>query len=445
MAPGLALASNPDRRPAEDGPGARPLRPPTHEISIMEEKTVAQVVPNWREKRKCQAAVTKPAITSASVLLGFLFCLCSGCKIKPVPAPPPEVQVITVIATNVPLVEEWIGALDGLVNAQIRAQVTGYLSRQHYKEGRQVKTGDLLFQIDPRSFQAALDQALAKLAQDQAGADKTELDVKRYTPLAKEQAISQEELDNAVQAHLASLAQLKADQAAVENAQFNLGFTKIISPIDGLAGIALGQIGDLVSPSSGLLTTVSTINPIKVYFSISEHSYLTFWRRYANSNDDPPALDLQLVLSDGTVFPEKGNLLLVDRQVNPTTGTLQVAGLFPNPGFLLRPGQYGRIRAQTQVRTNAVQVPQRAVTELQGTYQVVVVIEQNHTNRAHLQPVKVGGQVAANWIIEDGLHPGDRVVVEGTQQAKEGTVVTPKPSEWPPPTNSQAALPTPAR
>jgi RND family efflux transporter MFP subunit len=379
----------------------------------------------------------------ALLLAGFCLFVFSGCKKKPAPPPPPEVQVITVVATNVSIIEEWIGALDGFVNAQIRAQVTGYLLTQNYKEGGEVKKGDLLFQIDPRPFQAALDQTQAKLAQDQAQAQKTELDVKRYTPLAKEQAVSQEQLDNAVQANLSALAQLKADEAAVENAQLNLDFTKIISPIDGLAGIALGQIGDLVSPSSGLLTTVSTINPIKVYFNVSEQSYFVLWRHYANSNENDMALELQLILSDGTVFPEKGKFYMADRQVNPTTGTLQIVGLFTNPQLLLRPGQYGRVRAQTQTKTNAVLVPQRAVAELQGAYQVVVVVDENTTNKTHLKPVKVGEQIGSNWIIEDGLHPGDRVVVEGIQQAKEGTVVNSKPFP-PPPTNNPATNQSPA-
>ena len=221
--------------------------------------------------------------------VGFISALCfsfsilvvAGCKKKPAAPPPAEVQIITLAATNVPIFEEWIGTLDGFVNAQIRAQVSGYLLKQNYAEGSAVKTSDVLFEIDPRPLQAALDQTLAKLAQDQAQAGKTELDVKRFTPLAKEQAISQEQLDNAVQADIGAKALVKSDEAAVENAQLNLGFTKIKSPIDGLAGIALAQIGDLLSPSSGLLTTVSTINPIKVYFQISEQSYLNFWRHHA--------------------------------------------------------------------------------------------------------------------------------------------------------------------
>ena len=346
-----------------------------------------------------------------------------GCKKKSAP-PPPEVQVITLAPTNVPIFEEWIGTLDGFVNAQIRAQVTGYLLAQNYAEGSEVKKGDLLFHIDPRPFQAALDQAQAKLAQDQAQAGKTELDVKRYTPLAKEQAISQEELDNAVQADLAAKAQVKADEAAVENAQLNLGFTKITSPIDGLAGTALAQIGDLVGQSGSVLTTVSTINPVKVYFQASEQSYLTFWRRLISLTNADENCPLQLIFADGSIYPEKGRFFYADRQVNPNTGTLQIFGLFSNANFILRPGQYGRVRAQTQTKTNALIVPQRAVAQLQGSYQVTIVDE---TNTAQTVSVTVGEQVGSDWIIESGLKPGDRVVVEGTQKVKEGMVVDPKP------------------
>jgi membrane fusion protein (multidrug efflux system) len=359
-----------------------------------------------------------------ALCFSILILSAGGCKKKPAPAPPPEVQVITLAPTNVPIFEEWIGTLDGFVNAQIHAQVTGYLLTQNYAEGSEVKKGDLLFQIDPRPFQAALDQANAKLAQDKAQADKTELDVERYTPLAKEQAISQEELDDAVQANLGADAQVKADEAAIENAQLNLSFTKITSPIDGLAGIALAQIGDLVGQSGSVLTTVSTINPIKVYFQVSEQSYLTFWRRLVDSENADENFSLQLILSDNSVYPEKGKFSFADRQVNPNTGTLQIIGLFSNANFMLRPGQYGRVRAQTQTITNALVVPQRAVTELQGTYQVAVVGE---TNNVHIQSVKAGAQVGSDWIIESGLKPGDRVVVEGIQRVKEGTVVNPQP------------------
>jgi membrane fusion protein (multidrug efflux system) len=349
----------------------------------------------------------------------------AGCKKKSPPPPPPEVQVITLAPTNVPVFEEWIGTLDGFVNAQIHAQVTGYLLAQNYAEGSEVKKGDLLFQIDPRPFQAELDQALAKLAQDEAQAGKTEQDVKRYTPLAKEQAISQEELEDAIQANLGADAQVKADEAAIENAQLNLGFTKIKSPIDGLAGIALAQIGDLVGQSGGsVLTTVSTINPIKVYFQVSEQSYVAFWRRLVGSGNTDEYFPLQLIFSDGSVYPVTGKFFFADRHINPDTGTLQIVGLFSNANYMLRPGQYGRVRAQTQTITNALLVPQRAVTELQGTYQIAIVGE---TNTVHLQSVTVGEQIGSDWIIENGLKSGDRVVVEGTHKANEGAVVNPKP------------------
>ncbi len=358
--------------------------------------------------------------------LGLLILIigATGCKKKPGPPPPPEVQVISLVATNVPIFEEWIGTLDGSVNAQIRAQVTGYLLSQNYAEGSAVKTGDLLFQIDPRPFQAAFDQATAKQAQDQAQVDKTEMDVKRYTPLAKEQAISQEQLDDAIQANLAAVAQVKADDAAMENAQLNLGFTKITSPIGGIAGVAAAQIGDLVGQSANVLTTVSTINPIRVYFQVGEQSYRNFWRELADPQTAGGDLSLELVFSDGTTYPEKGKFFFADRQVNPNTGTLQIAGLFSNADFILRPGQYGRVRAQTHTLTNALVVPERAVMELQGSYQVATVDGQN---KSHLQSVKVGQQIGTDWIIETGLKPGDRVVVEGTQKAKEGTVVNPVP------------------
>ena len=363
--------------------------------------------------------------TLLTVCLWFsIFCGCEKKNVKP--PPPPEVRVITVTPTNVPIFEEWIGTLDGFINAQIRAQVTGYLLTQNYVEGSQVKKGDLLFQIDPRPFQAALDQAEAKLAQDKAQFDKTQLDVKRYTPLAKEQAISQEQLDDARQANLAAEGQVKADEAAMQTAQLNLGFTRITSPIDGLAGVALGQTGDLVGQSGSVLTTVSTINPIKVYFQANEQSFLTFWRHFtAGTEKSGNELPLELILSEGTVYPEKGRFFLADRQVNPTTGTLQIAALFSNADFILRPGQYGRVRAQTQTKTNALVVPQRAVAQLQGSYQVVIV---DNENKAHIQSVKVGERTGSNWIIETGLKPGDRVVVEGLQKAnKEGVAVNPTP------------------
>lgn len=367
-------------------------------------------------------------VLTGTVLLAVAFSF-SGCKKKkPAPSPPPEVQFITVNPTNVPIFEEWIGTLDGYVNAQIRAQVTGYLLTQNYSEGSQVKAGQPLFQIDPRPFQAVLDQSKARLAQDEAQLEKTRQDVQRFTPLAKDQAVSQQQLDDAVQANLAAQAQVKADEANIETAKLNLGFTTITSPIDGLSGVAQVQIGDLVGPSTAVLTTISTLNPIKVYFQASEQSYLKFWKRFINADSNAPTpFHLQLILSDGSLYPKEGKFSFADRQVNINTGTLQIVGLFPNEDYLLRPGQYARVRAQTQTKTNALVVPQRAITELQGTYQVAVIGESNKVN---IVTVKPGEQVGQNWIVENGLNPGDRVVVEGTQKAKANVVVTPKP--WSP-------------
>jgi membrane fusion protein (multidrug efflux system) len=270
-----------------------------------------------------------------------------------------------------------------------------------------------------------LDQAKGRLAQDKAQDEKNRLDVERYTPLAKAQAISQQTLDDAVQAKAGSEAAIQADQAAVESAAVNLGFTRITAPIDGLAGRATVQIGNLVGPSTPALTAISTIDPVRVYFQVSEESYLTFWKKFIlTGKTDFEAPPLQLILSDGSVFPTKGTFAFANRQVDITTGTLQIAGLFTNERYLLRPGQYARIRAETQFRTNALMVPQRAVMELQSAFQLAVVGESNKVN---LVSVKVGRKVNSDWIIDEGLRPGSRVVVEGTQKAKAGTVVNPKP------------------
>ncbi len=351
-----------------------------------------------------------------------------GCRKKPPPPPPPpQVLVLEVKPTNAPVYKEWIGTLDGLVNAQIRAQVTGYLLTQNYKEGTQVKRGDLLFQIDPRPFEAALEQAKSKLAQDEAQESKTRWDVERYEPLAKQNAISQQEYNDAVQANRAAQALVKADQAAIEAANVNLSFTKIASPIDGLAGTALAQIGDLVGPTGPLLTTVSTIDPIKVNFVTSEQSYLNYRRQYTNETERAAherELDFELILADGSVYSHPGKFAYAGREVNPTTGTIQLTSLFPNPDAVLRPGQFARVRAQTQIRRNTIVVPQRAVTELQGSYQVMVVDDQN---KVHAQNVTVGDRIGSNWIIEKGLKPRDRVIVEGLQKAKEGAVVDARP------------------
>src|SRR6266700_6794627 len=315
-------------------------------------------------------------VTSILTIVAAMVFL-AGCKKEPPAAPrPPTVEILEVHPQDVPIYHEWIGTLDGLVNAQIRAQVAGYLLKQNYREGDMVKKGDLLFEIDPRPFQAALDQAKGLLAQAEAQQDKTALDVKRFTPLAKVNAISQEELDDAIHANLAAKAGVLSAKATVEQAELNLGFTKITSPIDGIAGIARAQIGDLVGPASGELTAVSTVDPIKVYFTFTEASYMDYMDRYADDTkraEHERDLELELILANGTVYPHKGKFYFADRQVDVRTGALRVAGLIPNPGRVLRPGQFARVRARTQIRTGALAVPQRAVMELQGNYEVAVV------------------------------------------------------------------------
>jgi membrane fusion protein (multidrug efflux system) len=378
-------------------------------------------------------------ITAVTALL-----LLAGCKDKPhaTPPAPPTVEVTTVTQADVPIYHDWIGVLDGLVNAHIRAQVTGYLQKQNYREGDPIKTGDLLFEIDSRPFQAALDQAKGQLAQAEARLGKTQLDVKRYAPLVKDKAISQEEYDDAVQANLEAQAAVLSAQAHVEQAQLNLEFTKIKSPIDGIASIANGQIGDLVGPTTGELTTVSTVDPIKVYYNVTEQAYLNFAKLFlteSNRYERLRQLEIELILADGTVYPLKGRIYAADRQISPTTGALRVAALFPNPNAALRPGEFGRVRVKFDLATNALLVPQKAVMELQGSYQVAVV---ETDNKVHIQPVRVGERSGTLWIIQQGLHPGQRVVVEGLQKVREGTVVNPTNAPPEPIAVSTSASPT---
>ncbi|MGZ8427666.1 MAG: efflux RND transporter periplasmic adaptor subunit [Candidatus Binatia bacterium] len=376
------------------------------------------------------------------VLATAIFLSSLGCgKSEPPKPPPPDVQVVQVEQKDVPIWKEWIGTLDGLVNAQIRPQVTGYLLRQTYTDGAFVKKGQLLFEIDARTFQAALDQAKGQvanaegqLATAQANQVKAQNDVARYTPLAKEQAIPQQDLDNAIQANQAAQAQVQAARAGVEaakakvaSAQLDVGFTKVVSLIDGIAAIAQAQIGDLVSQNT-LLTTVSTVDPIKVYFPVSEREYLEYVKDRpdaAKRAAAEPQLQLQLVLADGSVYPQKGRFSFADRQVDVKTGTLRLQGIFPNPGNVLRPGQYARIRAVIKTARDALLVPQRAVTEQQGSYQVAVVTS---GNTIEIRPVKVGERAGTQWIIEDGLKPGEKVVAEGLQQVQAGMIVNPRPS-----------------
>jgi membrane fusion protein, multidrug efflux system len=361
------------------------------------------------------------------ILLAAAAFLCfAGCKEKPPAAPPPPaVEVASVTQADVPIYHEWIGTLDGLVNATIRAQVTGYLLTQNYREGDAIKKGDLLFEIDPRPFRAALDQAKGQLAQAQARLGKTELDVKRYAPLVKDRAISQEEYDDAVQSNLEALAVVLSAKAQVEQAQLNLDFTKVISPIDGISGIAKAQIGDLVGPATGELTTVSTIDPIKAYYDVTEQAYINFAKLFSKESDRSERLrqlQIQLILADGTVYPLPGSIYAPDRQIGATTGALRLEARFPNPDYSLRPGQFVRVQVKFDTRHGALLVPQRAVSELQGSYQVAVV---EADNKVRIQPVVVGDRSGSLWIIDHGLEPGQRIVVEGLQRIRDGVTVSP--------------------
>jgi membrane fusion protein (multidrug efflux system) len=356
-----------------------------------------------------------------AVILGFT----GGCGKHADLAPAPvDVQVVAVDQKDVPVTREWVGSLDGFVNAQIRAQVTGYLLKQDYEEGSMVAKGAPLFEIDPRPFAAALDVANGLLAQAQAQLGKAALDAKRYQPLAAEKAISQQELDDAVQAQLAAEAQVASAKAVLDQARLNLEFTHIVAPVDGIAGLVQAQIGDLVGPATGVLTTVSTVDPIKAYFPISEQDYLEFRGREPDAPSIPAGIEFELVLSDGTTYPRKGTFFALDRQVDSNTGTLRVVAVFPNSNGLLRPGQFARVRAVVNVEPGALLVPSRALSELQGGYQLATVDAQNHV---HIVSVKVGSQVGSEMVVEAGLHPGDRVVAEGIQKVKEDTLVNPLP------------------
>ena len=418
------------------------------------------------------------------ILIGATLCaititlliVVGGSKSKgkaPTSAPPPaNVEVAQVELQDVPIYSEWIGTLEGMVNAEIRAQVTGYLLRQRYTDGSFVRKGQLLFEIDPRPFQAALDQARgdlarsqaqlaqadsqllqaqAQLAQSEANQVKTQIDEDRYTPLAKQKAVTEQDMTNAVQANIAAKAQVKASnagvetakaaivaakatvaavEAAVKTAELNLSFTTITSPIDGIAGIAQAQVGNLIQPNnpgSGALTTVSTVDPIKVYFTLSEQEYLNYTKRESIQRKwDAGArgLELELALADGATYPQRGKFFVADRQVDQKTGAIRLAGIFPNPGNTLRPGQYARVRAITNMKKGALLVPQRAVTELQGSYRVAVV---GDDNKVSFRPIKAGDRIGTMWVIEDGLKPGERVVAEGTQKVRPDSVVNPLP------------------
>jgi RND family efflux transporter MFP subunit len=371
---------------------------------------------------------TRRALGAVSLALGLAAGLCTACgkKAQEAAPPPPEVLVTQVVQRNVPIYTEAIGTTEGSINAQIRARVQGYLQLQAYTEGALVHAGDLLFKIDPRPYKAALDEANGQLGRALAQLSKTQQDVTRYTPLAKEGAISQQELDNAVQANRAARAQVDSARANVEQAKLNLGWTEVKSPIEGIAGLAKVNVGDLIQPST-LMTTVSQLDPIRVFFPISEQQYLKFasrFERVAEGDRRKAHYPLELFLADGSVYPERGRVALANRQVDVRTGTITMVAYFPNPKNLLRPGQYAKVRAVTDVRKGALLVPQRAVLQQQGQFIVAVV---GADDKVEMRQVEVGVRTGQEWVVKRGLKPGERVVVEGLEKVRAGLTVNPKP------------------
>ena len=357
---------------------------------------------------------------------------------------PPAVLVITATTADVPIFNEAIATLDGSTNTQIHSQVSGYLIKQAYTEGSVVKAGDLLFEIDPKPFQADLDKALATFANNQAQEKRTQQNLARYATLVKTGAVSQQEYQTELQNNLSAQANVNAAQASVNTAQINLGYTKITSPIEGVAGRAIPNIGDLINPNA-TMTTVSTVNPIQADFTLPEQFYLDhadqISRVAAVPMQDRPE-SLQLILADGSIYPLKGRFYYINRQVQTSTGAIQAYALFPNPDRILKPGQYTKVRAVTQNITNAVLIPQRCVTQLLNLNQVFVV---KPDNTAEVRNVTLGDVAGSNWIVTAGLQEGDRVVVEGIQKCREGMPVDPQPYVTPaedqPATNAPAAWP----
>jgi RND family efflux transporter MFP subunit len=376
-------------------------------------------------------------VTSSWILLqkgpALLCCFlivvqCAGCgEKKPPPGAAPQVQVVPVVQRDVSIFSEWVATLDGYVNAQIQPQVSGYLIKQDYREGSFVHKDDVLFEIDPRPFQAVLDQAKAQLAQAEAQLGNATLNVNRDIPEAEANAIARSQLEGDTQAQLAAKATVAAGRAAVEQAALNLNFTKVRSLISGIAGIAQVQVGNLVTPSA-VLTAVSQVDPIKTYFPISGEDYLRIADKIHPdtvnllSSDSP--IPLQLILANGSTYARSGGILFADRQVDQQTGTIRIAGAFANPGNILRPGQYAKVRAVTQILKGALMVPQRAVSQLQGSAQVAVV---GTDNKVTIRSVQTGERVDTMWVITGGLTAGERVVAEGVQKVKDGSTVTPAP------------------
>jgi len=373
-----------------------------------------------------RASMSRILRRSAFVGSCLALLLAAGCgkEQKAAPPPPPAVEVSEVIRKDVPIYTEWVGTTDGLVNATIQAQVTGYLVKQNYREGDLVKKGQVLFEIDPRTFQAAVDASKGSLAQAEARWETAKANLQRVRPLAAKNAVSQKDLDDATGAEQSTRAAVDSAKAQLDAAQLNLGFTRVDSPVDGIAGIAKAQIGNLVGPGQiQELTAVSTVDPIKAYIAISEQEYMKFRRKRGEQDEkSAEAIPLELILADGTVYPHKGRFYLADRQVDVKTGTMRIGALFPNPGNLLRPGQFAIVRATMETKKGALLVPQRAVTEVQGKFLVAVV---GADNAVELRPVTPAERVGSLWVIDKGLKPGERVVVEGVQKVKTGARVVP--------------------
>src|SRR5438876_3410957 len=390
--------------------------------------------PNMRARHfdfESDKGAMKRLIFMGAIMFAALLLVGCGRKSQQAAPPPPEVLVTTVQPQDVPRVLERVATLDGFINANINAQVQGYIVSRDYQEGSVVKKGDLLFQIDPRPFEAALAQAKGTLAKDKATEVKTDADEKRAFDLFKKKVISDQERDTAIAAAGSSRANVEADEAAVKQTELNLGYTKVTSPIDGVAGIATAQVGDLVGPSTGVLTTVSQIDPIKAIVTAGEGPFTDFVSRHPDPkerNAYVKSLEFDLILGNGDLYPRKGKFYALDRSLDPKTGSIRYEVTFPNPGDILRPGQFGKVRFVADMKKGAMVVPQEAVNELQGNYQVAVV-DQN--NKVSIRPVKMGERIGAMWEVTDGLKPGDKVVVQGIQKAREGAQVTVK--DWTPP------------
>jgi RND family efflux transporter MFP subunit len=398
-----------------------------------------QLYPHRIETAKSRDMLRRRLARAGVAICAAMAVLAAGCEKPAAPGapPPPDVEVVAAITKNVPVYGEWIGSLDGYTNANITPQVTGYLIKQNYREGSYVHKGDVLFEIDPRPFQAVLDQAKGALAQANAQLDLANINYKRDEPMAKLHAIAQSQFDTDTQTKAQAGAAVVSAQANVESAELNLGFTKVLSLVDGIAGIAQTQIGNLVTQQT-TLTSVSQVQPIKAYFSISEQEYLAMSDRIKGSIDMLAATNpepLQLTLANGNVYSQPGRIVFTDRQVDGQTGTIRIVGAFPNPGNILRPGQFAKVRALTGNNQNAVLVPQRAVSELQGSYEVAVV---GSDNKVTIRKVTVGDRTGSLWIIRDGLKEGEQVISEGTQKVREGSTVKPKLVPIPADTDSKA-------